>query len=189
MYMYYLIQTCVVKFLSNIQFEFQFEFVPDQPPVVRTLFPPVNQPPALPGFPTFGIPTPDLFEPSPGGGPRDALFIDDHISCWVSDQLQQTRNKFNKWRREREKKIRESNQCILCKYLWKFWLLFGGLKLHVDDVVRPNVGKSVGEFLLVALAKISASFGVGFIANGDLATLPGVILGSSSMLFICEPLN
>lgn len=74
-------------------------------------------------------------------------------------------------------------------YLWKFWLLLEGLKLHVDDVVRPNDGKSVGEFLLVAFAKISASFGVGLIANGDLATLPGVILGSSSMLFICEPLN
>ena len=68
-------------------------------------------------------------------------------------------------------------------------MLDEGLKLHVDDDVSPNDGKSVGEFLLAALEKISASFGVGLIDNGDLATLPGVILGSSSMLFICEPLN
>lgn len=64
-------------------------------------------------------------------------------------------------------------------YLGKFWF---GLKLHVDDD-KLNGGRSVGEFLPV-LAKISASFGVGLMDNGDRATLPGVILGSSSMLLI-----
>jgi len=57
-----------------------------------------------------------------------------------------------------------------------------GLKLHVDDD-KLSGGKSVGEFLPV-LANMSASFGVELMDSGDLATLPGVILGSSSMLLI-----
>lgn len=59
-----------------------------------------------------------------------------------------------------------------------------GLKLHVEDD-RLNGGISVGEVLLLVANK-SVSFAA-LIDNGLRATLPGVILGSSSMVFICDP--
>lgn len=179
--------TCAVKFLSSNQFEFQFAFAPAHPPVR----PPPSQPLELPGFDTLGTPPPpplDLLLPKPGGGPREVLFIAGQISCWVlSDQLVYIKKKNIVYLYMFVYIHKSYSDCK--NYLGKFWLLDEGLKLHVDDEVSPSDGISVGEFLLAALEKISASFGVGLIDNGDLATLPGVILGSSSMLFICEPLN
>lgn len=71
----------------------------------------------------------------------------------------------------------------LFSYLVKFCWLADGLKLQVEEDKLNGGIKSVGDVLLL-FAKISASFGVGFIDRGLLATLPGVILGSSSMVFI-----
>lgn len=83
---------------------------------------------------------------------------------------------------------RETEKSCILTYLAKFWLDKLGLKLQVEDD-KLRGGKSVGEFLLVwFVVKISAaSFGIGLIESGERATLPGVMLGSSSMFFICEP--
>lgn len=60
-----------------------------------------------------------------------------------------------------------------------------GLKLHVEDD-RLSGGNSVGDVLL--LANNSDSFVVEVeIDNGLRATLPGVMVGSSSIVLICEP--
>ena len=56
-----------------------------------------------------------------------------------------------------------------------------GLKLHVEDD-KLNGGRSVGDVLLLVANK-SESF-VALIDRGLRATLPGVMLGSSSMVLI-----
>lgn len=68
-------------------------------------------------------------------------------------------------------------------HLVKFgWLVEpAGLKLHVEDD-RLNGGNSVGDVLLLD-ANRSESLAA-LIDNGLRATLPGVILGSSSIVLI-----
>lgn len=71
-------------------------------------------------------------------------------------------------------------------YLPKVCCTVEGLKLHVDDEMLSG-GKSVGD-VLPLLANRSDSFVVGAaMASGDRATLPGVMLGSSSIVLIWEP--
>lgn len=69
----------------------------------------------------------------------------------------------------------------------------GGLKLHVDELkLRGGIGistpETVGEVLPPPLVKTSVSLIVAK-DRGERTTEPGVILGSSSMLFICVPYN
>lgn len=64
-------------------------------------------------------------------------------------------------------------------YLVKLGCDPDGLKLQVEDD-RLNGGKSVGDVLLLGANKSSLAA----IESGLRATLPGVMLGSSSMVFI-----
>lgn len=72
-------------------------------------------------------------------------------------------------------------------YLPNVCCAVGGLKLHVDDEMLSG-GSSVGDVLPLlenrsdSLALVGAAM-----ASGDRATLPGVMLGSSSMFLIWEP--
>lgn len=68
----------------------------------------------------------------------------------------------------------------------KFCCEADGLKLQVDED-RLSGGKSVGDVLLL-LAKRSESL-VALIESGLRAILPGVMLGSSSIVLICDPYN
>lgn len=73
-------------------------------------------------------------------------------------------------------------------YLVKFGCTLDaeGLKLQVEDD-KLKGGNSVGDVLLLD-ANNSDSFVVEVLIDKGLrATLPGVMLGSSSIAFICEP--
>lgn len=73
-------------------------------------------------------------------------------------------------------------------YLVKFGCTFDaeGLKLQVEDD-KLKGGNSVGDVLLLDANNSDSLVVEVLIDKGLRATLPGVMLGSSSIVFICEP--